>query len=126
VDLQHARQPEIWKPDGLPGRQKSVRDAVHHLTYLAESLEADAPALFSEYLAWLKALFAGLKFPTDVLPTTLECTRQPLGEALPAGEREAALAILEMGLRSLETAVEEPVSFLYATPPWPAWRAVTW
>jgi len=117
VDLQYARQPEVWKPYGSPGREKSVRDAGYHLTYLAEALEADDPALFSEYLAWVKALFAGLKFPADVLPTTLECTRQALSEALPPGERESALAILETGLHSLETAAEEPASFLQAEAP---------
>lgn len=68
VELQYARQPEIWKPLGHPGREKSVRDAGYHLIYLAEALEADDPTLFSEYLAWVKILFASLKFPAQVLP----------------------------------------------------------
>jgi len=37
----------------IPGREKSARDARYHLSYLAETLDADALALFSEYLAWV-------------------------------------------------------------------------
>lgn len=94
VELQYQRQPEVWKPYGSPGREKSVRDAGYHLTYLAEAVEADDPTLFTEYLAWVKALFAGLKFPADVLPTTLDCTRQALSEMLPPQEAERDLTFL--------------------------------
>lgn len=104
VDLQYARQPGIWKPYGHPGREKSVRDAGYHLSYLAEALDADAPALFCEYLAWVKVLFAGLKFPDHVLPTTLECTRQVLAEKLPGEIRARALGILDLGIRCLDDA----------------------
>lgn len=112
VDLQYARQPEVWKPYGSPGREKSVRDAGYHLTYLAEAVEADNPALFSEYLAWVKALFAGLNFSADVLPVTLDCTRQALTELLPPEEAAPALTILEAGMQALRSAPEAPPPFL--------------
>ncbi len=112
VELQYARQPEIWKPYGSPGREKSVRDAGYHLTYLAEAVEADDPALFGEYLAWVKALFAGLNFRDDVLPVTLECTRQALSELLPPEEAAPALTILEAGRQALGSAPEAPPPFL--------------
>lgn len=112
VDLQYARQPEVWKPYGSAGREKSVRDAGYHLTYLAEAVEADDPALFSEYLAWVKALFAGLKFPEDVLPVTLECTRQALNEMLLPEEAAPALTVLAAGMQALGSAPETPPPFL--------------
>ncbi len=112
VDLQYARQPQVWKPYGSTGREKSVRDAGYHLTYLAEALEADDPALFSEYLAWVKALFAGLNFPPDVLPTTLECTRQALSEMLPPEEAAPALTFLDLGQQALGSAPDAPPPFV--------------
>lgn len=112
VAKQYALQPDNWKPYGHPGREKSVRDAGYHLSYLAEALEADDPALFSEYLAWVKVLFIGLKFPTYVLPTTLECTRQVLAERLSAETRARALEILDHGTRSLENAPVNLPSFI--------------
>jgi MerR family transcriptional regulator, light-induced transcriptional regulator len=104
VRLQYQAQGEVWKPYGEPGHQKSVRDAGYHLAYLAEACDADDPLLFAEYLAWVKVLFAGLGFPATVLPATLTFTRQVLSEKLPAAERAAALAVLDVGSQELERA----------------------
>jgi methylmalonyl-CoA mutase cobalamin-binding domain/chain len=104
VELQYARQPQVWKPFGHPGRAKSIRDAGYHLAYLSEALEADSPELFIEYLAWVKVLFAGLKFPESALPATLDCTRQALVEELSPEAAGPALAILELGMTSLDHA----------------------
>jgi methanogenic corrinoid protein MtbC1 len=112
VAKQYALQPEIWKPYGHPGREKSVRDAGYHLGYLAEALEADDPALFSEYLSWVKVLFAGLKFPEQVLPKTLECSRQVLSEQLIGEIRARALQVLNQGLESLADAPTSLPSFI--------------
>src|SRR5512145_274442 len=98
VTKQSALQPEGWKAYGHPGREKSVRDVGYHLSYLAEALEAGDPALFSEYLAWVKVLFAGLKFPEHILPETLECTRHVLAEKLSGEVRTRALDVLGLGL----------------------------
>ena len=112
VELQYSRQPEIWKPYGHPGREKSVRDAGYHLSYLAEALEAGDAALFDEYLGWVKVLFAGLNFPAQVLPNTLDCTREVLAAELTEPLRARALEMLEHGLRNLETAPVELPSFI--------------
>lgn len=117
VELQYARQPEVWKPYGHPGREKSVRDAGYHLIYLAEALEADDAGLFSEYLAWVKELFTGLKFPDSVLPSTLECTRQVLSEHLPAEIGAPALALLETGIHELAHMSASTASFIDAQAP---------
>ncbi len=104
VARQYERQPEIWRPYGDPGRAKSVRDARYHLEYLAEALDAGDPTLFTAYLAWVKVLFANLRFPETVLPVTLECIYQVLAEQLPETTRAPALALIETGLQSLAEA----------------------
>jgi MerR family transcriptional regulator, light-induced transcriptional regulator len=82
VDRQYKLQPEIWEPYGEKGRNLSIRDADHHFTYLVQALSEADPSLFAQYVDWLRGLFAGLKFPPEVLPVMLECTRDVLRESL--------------------------------------------
>lgn len=112
VARQYESQSAVWKPFGDPGRAKSVRDAGYHLTYLTEALAAADPALFSEYLAWVKVLFAGLKFSEDVLPTTLEFTRQALAETLEPHLKLAAFEYLDTALTAYQHAPSTLVSFI--------------
>jgi len=83
VRRQYALQPEIWEPYGEQGLRKSIRDADHHFSYLIEYIAQNDPAIFAAYIAWLKGLFQGLKFPQEALPVMLECTRKALQEHLP-------------------------------------------
>jgi methanogenic corrinoid protein MtbC1 len=117
VARQYEDQPEIWVRYGPAGRAKSVRDARYHLDYLAETLDAGDPTLFSAYLAWVKVLFAGLRFPDTVLTATLECTRQVLAEQLPAEACAPALAVLEAGRQSLADAPVSLPSYLAGDAP---------
>lgn len=117
VDTLHTIQPEMWKPYGQPGREKSVRDVGYHLTYLAEALEANDPQLFSEYLAWVKILFANLKFPDFVLLTTLEATRKVLAKNLAGETQSRALQFLDDGIASLAGAPGVIDSYLIGDAP---------
>ncbi len=84
VEKQYAMQPEFWKPYGSRGRNLSIRDAGYHLPFLAEAIMADDPQIFRDYVAWVKLLFSGLKFPDDVMIETLECTDSVLKEECPS------------------------------------------
>jgi len=117
VERQYAQQPEIWRPFGDPGRVKSVRDAGYHLTYLAEALDARQPALFVEYLAWVKVLFAGLRFGADILPTTIAYTVAVLAERLPPDLSTTALEYLNAGLRRLPQVQTTPASLIRSDAP---------
>jgi MerR family transcriptional regulator, light-induced transcriptional regulator len=104
VSRQYAQQADTWRRYGDAGRVKSVRDAGYHLTYLAEALAAADPVLFNDYLAWVKILFNGLKFKSDVVPQTLQYTREVLNEYLPAQAKQAALTYVDLGLLSFRNA----------------------
>jgi methanogenic corrinoid protein MtbC1 len=117
VARQYERQPEIWERFGAAGRAKSIRDARYHLDYLAEALDAGDPTLFNAYLAWVKVLFAGLRFPETVLTATLECTRQALAEQLPEEARVPVLAVVEASLQSLADAPAALPSYLAGDDP---------
>jgi methanogenic corrinoid protein MtbC1 len=112
VELLYARYPEIQRPAGHPARVKSVRDAGYHLLYLAEALEAQAPQLFTEYLGWVKSLFANLHFSDHALPSTLACLRQALSEQLPAETLPLTLALFDSSLQDLPAMLTQPPSFI--------------
>lgn len=83
VDRQYALRPDRWRVYSEEGYQKSLRDTQYHLDYLSNAAANDSLGLFRDYVAWVKILFAKLNFSPDVLPTTLELTRQVLRENLP-------------------------------------------
>lgn len=112
VTYQYELQPESWKPLGDLGRVKSVRDAGYHLTYLAEALEAGEPTLFTDYLAWVKVLFNGLKFGDDVLPVTMACTRRVLTETLDPELHTEILSFLDTALETYREAPSTLESFI--------------
>jgi len=117
VARQYELQSQFWKPFGETGRAKSVRDAGYHLTYLSEALSASDPTLFVEYVTWAKALFAGLKFPDDVLTQSLECMRAVFQTALPENVRAVASAYVQAGLDALPRAPAQPTSFIASDAP---------
>ncbi len=51
TDLQYQLQPELAARYGEAGRAKCRQDAGYHLSYLADSIAADSPALFADYVA---------------------------------------------------------------------------
>ena len=83
VSRQYELQPEIWEPYGDKGREFSLRDSNHHFRYLIEALTESDPTIFANYVAWLKQLFEGLKFPPEALTKMIECTQEVLRERLP-------------------------------------------
>ena len=99
-----AQQPAAWQSYGEEGRQKSGRDAGYHLTYLAEAIAAQDCTLFTEYVPWVKVLFAGLNFPDKVLADILAMTRTVLRERLASDQAALADESLAAGLARLDEA----------------------
>ena len=112
VARQYELQAELWKPYGSSGREKSVRDVGYHLTYLSEALTTSNPALFADYVAWVKVLFASLEFPDKALVTTLECTRDALQERLTVDLNAVTSEYIAIGLGHLQQAPATLPAFL--------------
>ena len=112
VDHQYTLQSEIWKAYGQAGYTKSVRDAAYHFSYLAESLAANHPSLFIDYIAWLKVLLAGLKFPAPVLTAMLNTSDQALQEILAPDLAAEACATVDAACAHLPLIPEALASFL--------------
>lgn len=112
VFRQYQAQGALWERYGPAGRQKSLQDAGYHLTYLAEALIAGDVTLFTDYIAWVKTLFAGLGFPESALTDTLRWTREALWAALPPSMWPAVNAYLSAAHSDLPPAAATPPSFL--------------
>ncbi len=112
VDRQYARQPHIWERYGQKGRELGIRDILYTLPYLTEAIKASDASLFINYVLWLKELFAGLNFPDDVLPVTLECMRDVMAELL-APEADAIIGeYIGAGLKQLGDKLAKQTSFI--------------
>lgn len=112
VARQYEQQAELWAPFGEEGRQKAIRDVKYHVMYLTEALQANDPSLFSDYVAWVKELFAGLHLPDETMIGTLECIRDTFHSALPAEFNTLLDVYLEAGLQKMISPLEHSPSFV--------------
>jgi methanogenic corrinoid protein MtbC1 len=109
---QCALQSELWKPYGKVAIEKGIQDNNYHLLYLTEALAAANPILFADYLAWAKALFAGLKLPPGALETNIAILLEELKTTLPAVMHPLIQEYIGEGLRHLAQAASELPSFI--------------
>jgi methanogenic corrinoid protein MtbC1 len=112
VDRQYRREPEWWERYGEKGREKSLRDAEYHLSFLAEALHSSDSMLFSHYIAWVRSVLVGLGLPEGAIVTTLGCTREVLQEELSADTATQASVYIDDALRYLKKAPLSPPSFI--------------
>ena len=94
VAREFTRHPELAARYGPVGREKSLQDAVYHLAYLADALDADSPALFLDYVAWAKVVLAQRKVRAEDLDFHLACIAEVVMEHLPAAVGTMAAAMV--------------------------------
>lgn len=112
VERQYALQPEFWNRYGTVGREKSVRDVKYHFQYLTEAINASDPSLFADYVAWVKVLFASLKFPDEVMIATLNCTRDVFKEMFSEEDMPLLDEYLDAGLQQMIQAPSATQTFV--------------
>ncbi|WP_179218804.1 B12-binding domain-containing protein [Saccharibacillus sp. O23] len=108
TEEQYKIQPELMERYGRPGFEKSRRDAVYTLHYLAESVQMDSPSLFVHYIGWLKQLLAGYGLNEKDIRIKLELILGRIRAAVQGEERERAVRILEMGILRMSEPAEQP------------------
>lgn len=101
VARQYQSMPELEARYGPAGRAKCHQDALFHLSYLAESIAAQLPALFADYIAWAKIMLAGRNIAPEDLAANLRHMRDALNESLPREMGEVAALYIEDGLALL-------------------------
>jgi len=69
---------------GEMGRVKCVQDANFHLSYLADSVSASSPLLFSDYIGWAKVMLSARGVPATDLSRNISIMHEVVREKLPS------------------------------------------
>lgn len=112
VARQFDARPELDRRYGPAGRQKCRDDACYHLLYLAEAIASGTPALFREYVAWTRSLFARLGIDEADWLDHLRITKDVLAEQLDRKLARAAARCIDFAVEGLAAAPIEPPSFI--------------
>jgi methanogenic corrinoid protein MtbC1 len=114
---QYELMPELSRKYGSAGREKCLQDAEFHLSYLADSIAASLPPLFSDYVAWAKIMLAGRGISDSDLALNLECIRRALDETLPQNMSAIASEYIEAGLQQLPQLPSDLPTFIRDSDP---------
>jgi methanogenic corrinoid protein MtbC1 len=99
VASEFGRHPRLRARYGPTGRIKSRRDSVYQFLCLADALDASSPALFNDYIGWVKVLLQQCGVHDEDLEHHLVCMAEVVREQMPAPVAASAVAMIE-GARS--------------------------
>jgi methanogenic corrinoid protein MtbC1 len=102
---------------GGAGRTKSREDSVYHFEYLADSVDADSPVLFNDYIGWVKARRVQYRLRSEDLDHHLGCMAKVVRERMPAPVADPAVAMLEGARTALPAMPDEADTFIDSLEP---------
>lgn len=114
VACEFARYPRLRQRYGPAGRYQSRQDAAGHLTQLADALDVDSPALFNDYIGWVRVLLQQRGLAGEDLDRHLGCMAEVLHEQMPAPVAAPAVAIIDGARAALPAMPAATPSFLDA------------
>lgn len=100
------------------GLEKCRADVYYHLVYLAEAVAARSPALFYNYIAWLKSLLMGLGVPSNDLISHFEILATVLAEYDNSDEVTLAVEYVRRTLSKITTMPAQPETFFQTDSSW--------
>ncbi len=114
VSRQYQLHPELRQRYGEGGQAKCVEDTAYHLAYLAAAVTYSSPSLFTDYIAWAKAVLAAFGVGPEDVEGNLVALRDVVRERLPGKPGELIASFVEAALRALAQAPVVPPSYLAA------------
>jgi MerR family transcriptional regulator, light-induced transcriptional regulator len=112
VAREFGRRPELRARFGATGRAKSRQDAVYHFSHLADALDTDSPALFKDYIGWVKVLLQQFGVRGEDLDHHLVCMAEAVREQMPSAVAASAAAMIEDARAALAAMPSTTDSFL--------------
>eukprot|EP00913_Durusdinium_trenchii_P019517 g18347.t1 len=107
VDEHWSQAPDLGDRYGPVGRQRCLEDAQYHLRYLSESVEAQSPVLFEDYIQWVRTLLEQRNVPTADLSRHLEILADVLRSELTTAEFSDVEPFIDAGIQCLTAASPE-------------------
>ncbi|MCQ4087128.1 B12-binding domain-containing protein [Saccharibacillus sp. JS10] len=108
TEAHYKMEPNLFERYGKAGFEKSKRDTVYTLHYLAESLQMDSPLLFVHYIGWLKQLLAGYGLTDADIRLKLELVLQHIQSEEHQEWTDRAIEILELGITRTREPAQTP------------------
>ncbi|MGA7720567.1 MAG: cobalamin-dependent protein [Ignavibacteriaceae bacterium] len=93
-------------------RRLYLENTWFHLSYLAGSIFADEPVLFTEYISWAKTFFSTLPIDENDIILNLELIRDSLETILEPDLYEITLKYINAGIEIFKSHNVIPVSFI--------------
>lgn len=112
VACEFARNRTLRARYGATGRIKSRQDAAYHLSFLADAVDANSPALFNDYIGWVKVLLQQHGVRSEDLDSHLGCMADVVREQMPPPVAASAVAMIEGARAALSAMPSTTPSFL--------------
>ncbi len=117
TDIQYLQQPDLVERFGAKGRDRTKQDSLYSLSYLAESVLMQSPALFVHYISWLKLLLRGYRVTEHDLMVNLLAIRGVLLDHFHHTHKQDVIQYLDLGIHVVRQA-DVPDSYIDVDAPW--------
>jgi len=117
LEKQFELQPKLKEQYKERHKQLYLEDTRFHLSYLAESISANEPILFTEYLSWAKTFFSSLPIEESDLVLNFELIRDTLVKYLTAEEFQISTKFMNAGIEKFKQQLSIPPTYLLETNP---------
>lgn len=114
---QYAEHPELRERYGPSGWQRTLEDASYNLAFLAQAIALENPALFADYLGWLKVVLLRRRVRLQDLLDHFAYLQDGLCQSLPAEAAATACAYVAEGARQLPAMPEDLPAFIEGNAP---------
>ncbi len=118
IKRQCVTAPELMHRYGAAGLEKCRADVRYHLLYLAEAVAARSPALFDNYVAWLKGLLLSLGVPSEDISGHFAILVKVLEEFDNSDEARLAADYLNATLQALARMPSQPETHFQTDNKW--------
>jgi methanogenic corrinoid protein MtbC1 len=98
VACAYGRHPSLRVRYGPAGRTESRQDVVHHLWHLADAIDVKSPALFNDYVGWVKVVLEQRGAPSEELDQHLVCMAEVVRDEVPSWVAGPVVAMIEGAL----------------------------
>jgi len=114
------RRPEdaMDSPKGSPHRERCLRDIGEHLSYLEDSIRAENPGLFEDYINWVRAVLQESGASETELKSCLLSLADVLESLLSEADFSVVRESLRGGLAVLEVEIDAAPCFLDRNSPY--------